>query len=61
MTICSQVRRIILHQDEHGTLRVVDVANGSFEHPNHMLKLMGKRYLQFYAQKFCLSKPVHYY
>ena len=26
MTIWLQVRRIILHQDEHGTLRVVDVA-----------------------------------
>ena len=26
--------------------------DGSFEHPKHMLKLMGKKYLQF-----CLSKP----
>ena len=23
-----------------------------------MLKIMGKKYLQFYAEKFCLSKPV---
>ena len=25
----------------------------------NMLKLIGKKYLQFYAQKFCLSKPVY--
>ena len=24
----------------------------TFEHPKHVLKLMGKKYLQFYAQKF---------
>ena len=29
--------------------------DGSFEHPKYMLKLMGKKYLQFYAKKFCLS------
>ena len=23
-----------------------------------MLKIMGKKYLQFYAENFCLSKPV---
>ena len=33
--------------------------DGSFEHPKHMLKLMDKKiYLQFYAQNFCLSKPM---
>ena len=32
--------------------------DGSFEHPKNVLKLMGKKYLQFYAEKFCLSKPV---
>ena len=32
----------------------------SFEHPKHMLKFMGKKKcLQFYAEKFCLSKPVY--
>ena len=30
----------------------------SFEHPKQMLKFMGKKKLQFYAEKFCLSKPV---
>ena len=23
-------------------------------------KIIGKKYLQFYAEKFCLSKPMHY-
>ena len=33
--------------------------DGSFEHPKNMLKLMDKKYLQFYAKKVCLiSKPV---
>ena len=26
-----------------------------------MLKLMGKKYLQFYKENFCLSKPVGLY
>ena len=30
----------------------------SVSHPKHMLKLMGKKTLQFYAENFCLSKPV---
>ena len=33
----------------------------SFEYPQHMLKLMGVNYLQFYGQKFCFSKPVYWY
>ena len=32
--------------------------DGSFAHPKHMLKLWVRKYLQFYAEKFCLSKPV---
>ena len=32
-----------------------------FEHAKHMLKLMGKKYLQFYADIFCLSKIVSEY
>ena len=32
--------------------------DGSFEHPKHMLKITGKKYLQFYAKKLCLSKPM---
>ena len=32
--------------------------DGSFEHPKHLLKLWVRKYLQFYAEKFCLSKPV---
>ena len=33
---------------------------GSFGHSKHILKLMGKKIfnLHFYAQKFCLSKPM---
>ena len=31
--------------------------DGSFEHPKHMLKLMGKNIFTFYAH-FFLSKPV---
>ena len=27
--------------------------DGSFEHPKHILKIMGKKYLQFYAVIFC--------
>ena len=26
-----------------------------FEHPKHMLKFIGKKILQFYAEQFCLS------
>ena len=30
-----------------------------FEHPKHMFKLIWvRKYLQFYAQKLCLSKPM---
>ena len=29
--------------------------DGSFEHPKQMLKIMDKKYLQFYAEFFCLS------
>ena len=33
--------------------------DGSFEHPKHMLKIMGKKiYLKFYAKIFGLSKPL---
>ena len=32
--------------------------DGSFEHPKHMLKLMGKKHVQFYAEKLFLSKLV---
>ena len=35
--------------------RLID---GSFEYPKHMIKLKGKKYSHFYAQKFCLSKPM---
>ena len=30
----------------------------SFEHPKDLFKIMGKKYLQFFAENFCLSKPV---
>ena len=35
--------------------------NRSFEHPKHMLKLMGKEniIIQFDTQKVCLSKPMY--
>ena len=32
--------------------------DGSFEHPKHMFKLMGKKILQFYAHKISLSGPM---
>ena len=32
----------------------------SFEHPKHMLKLMGKKMLSILCINFCLSKPVLY-
>ena len=32
--------------------------DGSFEHPNHMLKIMGKKIFTIYAEIFCLSKPM---
>ena len=32
--------------------------DGSFEHPKHMLQLIGKKIFTFYAENFCLSKPV---
>ena len=35
--------------------------NETFEHPKHMLKLMGKKYLQVYAKIFCLSKDMARY
>ena len=28
--------------------------NGSFEYPKHMIKSIGKKYLQFYAENVCL-------
>ena len=30
----------------------------SFEHPKHTFKVMGRKYLQLYADKFWLFKPV---
>ena len=30
----------------------------AFEHPKHMLKLWVRKYLKFYAENFCLSKPM---
>ena len=38
-----------------GVLRVNETVP---KHPKHMLKFMGKKYLQFYAEIFYLSKPV---
>ena len=32
--------------------------DGSFEHPKHMFKLMGKKMIVFYSQKFCLAWPM---
>ena len=33
--------------------------DGSFEHPEqNMFKLTVRKYLQFYFENFCLSKPV---
>ena len=32
--------------------------NGSFEHPKHMFKLMGKKIFTNLRSKICLSKPV---
>ena len=32
--------------------------DGSFEHPKHMLRCMGKKIFTIYAENFCLSKPV---
>ena len=32
--------------------------DGSFEHPKHMLKFMGKKILKILRENFCLSKPV---
>ena len=34
------------------------IRDGSYQHPKHMLKLIGKKYLPFYAQRFCLPKPM---
>ena len=33
--------------------------DGSFEHPKHMLKIMGKKILHLYAENFCLPKTVN--
>ena len=33
--------------------------DGSFEHPKHMLKLMGKKIFTILAENFRLSKPVY--
>ena len=30
-----------------------------FEHPNHMLKLMVKKFFTILRSKLCLSKPLH--
>ena len=35
--------------------------DGSFEHPKHMLKLMGKKEFTILRSKICLSKPVIQY
>ena len=35
--------------------------DGSFEHPKHMFKQMGKKIFTILRSKLCLSKPVHYY
>ena len=39
--MCLQVRRIILHQDEHGTLRVVDMAT-----EREVKKMLGNQIVQ---------------
>ena len=31
---------------------------GSYEYPKYMLKIWVRKYIQFYAQNICLSKPV---
>ena len=33
---------------------------GSFKHPKHMLKLIGKKIFRIYAENVCLSKPIKY-
>ena len=32
--------------------------DGSFEHPKHMLKLIGKKIIAIYPNFFCLSGPM---
>ena len=41
-----------------GYLKEPSQWNGSFEHPKHMLKLLSKKYFQFYAENVRWSKPV---
>ena len=50
-----------LFQPKHGVGTQKNRLNqtGFFEHPKHMFKLMGKQYLHFNAENFCLSKPVN--
>ena len=33
------------------------LSDSSFEHPKHILKIMGKEIFHFYVENFCLSKP----
>ena len=33
--------------------------DGSFEHPKHMFNWWVRKYLQFYSENVCLSKPVY--
>ena len=32
--------------------------DGSFEHPKHLVEMMGKKIITIYPENFCLSKPI---
>ena len=59
----SELRfNFLVPQPKHNMLWVLTRAVSmecSFDHQKHMLKLMGKKILIFYTEKFSLSKPVY--
>ena len=45
----------------YGYTKEMSQWDGSFDHPNHMLKIMGKKIVLIGTENVCLSKPVKYF
>ena len=44
-----------------GIKHMCQIINSSFEHPKHMLKIMGKKIFKILRRSvYCLSKPVNF-
>ena len=59
LSLVKIINFLILNQNIcYGYSKEPSQWDGSFEHPKHMLKLMGKKLFANKCLKFCLSKPM---